>query len=144
MSFTPPNPSHEHRARSVDLFGRLLDAAGPGSHHVAMFIVGAAGTASYCLRFTQYKDRVELSPVSAVDACYVLALVLSGEYVGGMVMRSHHDGQESLCGWKFEDGETLPLNRAETFDAYCNNRLTGEIIAPEPGVEYKDAPVIHI
>ncbi|MFD5790469.1 hypothetical protein ACFWH1_28085 [Streptomyces sp. NPDC127037] len=144
MGFTPPNPPFEHGERAVDIFGRLLNAAGPGSHHVAMAIYGAAGFTSHSLEFAQDEERIALSPAEAIDACYVLAVVLSGEYTGGMVMRSQRDGKETLCGWKFEDGETLPLNRAETFDAYCTNPETGDIIPPEPGVEYKDAPVIHI
>ncbi|MFD5728411.1 hypothetical protein ACFWMT_20275 [Streptomyces sp. NPDC058368] len=141
----PPNPPYEHYERSIYLFQRLLESAGTGTHHVAMLLVGDAGVADNTIRFTQDEEHVAISPAEAVNACYMLAVALSSEYVGGMVMRSYHrDGKESVCGWRFEDGEARPMNRAEAFDAYCSDPFTGEITGPEPGLEYRDAPVIHL
>lgn len=141
----PPNPPFEHHERSIYMFQRLLEAAGAGTHHVVMILVGDAGAADNCLRFSQDEERVHITPAESVNACYMLAVAQSSEYLGGMVMRSFHpDGKESVCGWRFEDGETRPMNRAEVFDAHCSNPLTGEVTGPEPGLEYRDAPVIHI
>lgn len=143
MSFTPPNPSFEYRVRSLEMFARMARGAGHGQHWITMALVGDDEmTALYHVDFRERGEGVEIDPTDLVAACYMLAIGLSGKHRGGIFLRSNLDGQESICGWQWAGGEPRPLNRAETFDAYCTNVETGELTGPEPGVEYKDAPAI--
>lgn len=74
----------------------------------------------------------------------VLGVVVAEFHLCGFVMRSSTGDGESVCGWAFREGDPIPLNRAEIFNAYCHNPFSGEITSPEPGISYSDAPVIHI
>ncbi len=53
-------------------------------------------------------------------------------------MRSRVEGEpEEVRGWRLRAGRAQPLTAAEVFDAYCTDPVTGEPVAPEPGVEYR-------
>ncbi|WP_331720704.1 hypothetical protein [Streptomyces sp. NBC_01174] len=129
--------------RATDIFERLLEKSGNGTHHLVInVVVDDRHHALTNLRFEQHDDSLHISAYEALKFCRLLATGLSG-LTGGIAMRTFSADSESVRCWKIADGDPLPLNRAETFSAYCYNPLTREIKAPEPGVQYEDAPVIH-
>ncbi|MEU5825642.1 hypothetical protein [Streptomyces sp. NPDC047803] len=127
------------------MFARIAREAGPGQHDITLALVDDAGmTALHHVGFRECGEGVEIAPTDLIDVCYMLAVGLSGKHRGGFFMRSNRDGQESICGWRWADGEPCPLTEAETFDAYCTDPATGDLFGPEPGIEYRDAPVICV
>ncbi|MEV5162844.1 hypothetical protein [Streptomyces sp. NPDC053728] len=129
--------------RATDIFERILENAGNGTHHIVInVVIDEKHQALTNLAFTQDDASLHISAYEALKFCRLLATGLSG-LCGGITMRTISAETESVRGWKITDGDPIPLNRAEVFTAYCYNPNTGEIIAPESGVQYEDAPVIH-
>ncbi|MFD9545442.1 hypothetical protein [Streptomyces sp. NPDC060022] len=138
-------PSPEDGDRAMDIFDRLLETAGSGIHHLVIVLQAVGGPALGNFHFAQDETCMHVNEDQALNFCHLLAAAVSGAHGGGFVMRTRTEsGSESVCGWRFVNGDPKPLNRAEVFDAYCHNPHTGETVGPESGVEYKDAPVIHI
>ncbi|MFE6189148.1 hypothetical protein ACFQ6U_32465 [Streptomyces sp. NPDC056465] len=130
--------------RASDIFERLLERAGNGTHHLVINVtIDKHHQALTNIRFEQQDDSLHISAYEALKFCRLLATGLSG-LTGGIAMRTFTADSESVRCWKITDGDPLPLNRAETFSAYCYNPRTNEINPPESGVQYEDAPVIHL
>ncbi|GAA3015415.1 hypothetical protein GCM10010447_51400 [Streptomyces fulvorobeus] len=136
-------PSEEEEHRAFDIFDRLIQKAGTGKHRLTLTVAGINGTAIAEFTYLLTGDVMAGSLNRASRFCELLAVAVSGKHHSGLVLRTQ-DETERVCGWRFQEGDPLPLNRAEVFDAYCHNPLTGEVVAPEPGIEHADAPVIHI
>ncbi|MFI5905838.1 hypothetical protein [Streptomyces cyaneofuscatus] len=136
-------PSEEDGRRATDIFDRLLQKAGTGKHRLTLTVEGINGTAFAYFAYFLTGEVMVGSLHQADQFCDLLAVAVSGKHHSGLVLRTQA-GTETVCGWRFKDGDPLPINAAEVFDAFCLNRLTGEIVGPEPGVEHSDAPVIHI
>ncbi|MEU2681349.1 hypothetical protein ABZ638_31180 [Streptomyces sp. NPDC007107] len=142
-SFSLPLPHNEEDTdRAIDIFERLLENSRTGWHHLVINLELEDGPLLGRLEFKQNTETLYISAAETMGFCHLLALGVSG-IRGGMVMRTKSADAESVRGWKLVDGDPLPLNRAEVFTAYCYNPHTGEITAPESGVQYEDAPVIH-
>ncbi|ORT54184.1 hypothetical protein [Streptomyces sp. CB03238] len=138
-------PSPADGEKAMDIFERILEHAGNGAHRLLLSVHAIGGSMVQLFRWLQHDETFVASEVQALDFLELLAVAVSGAHTGGLVMRSQSEEDTSrVCGWKFADGDPHPLNRAEVFDAYCHDPETGEIQPPEPGVEYKDAPVIHL
>lgn len=146
MNVLIPIPSPEDGERALNIFERLMDKAGDGSHQLVIVVQGIGGPALSQFRYVRKGDLIlHVNEEWALDFCHLLAAAISGCLGGGFVLRTRTDtGSESVYGWRIVDGNPEPLNRAEVFDAYCHNPQTGETVGPESGVEYKDAPTIHI
>ncbi|MEE1789425.1 hypothetical protein PUR28_01290 [Streptomyces sp. BE308] len=130
--------------RAMDIFEALLEKAGNGSHHLVLGVKALGEEVLGTFEFEQKGDMVAACEAQALHFCDLLEIAVTGDQRGGMVMRTQNAAGESVCGWRFKDSDPQPLNSAEVFDAYCHNPRTGEVLPPEPGVEYKDAPVIHL
>jgi len=50
------------------------------------------------------------------------------------------DKDDRVQGWRLRDERLLPLTAAEVFDAYCTDAQSGDLVAPESGVDYCAAP----
>ncbi|MEU9496962.1 hypothetical protein OG337_35515 [[Kitasatospora] papulosa] len=143
MTITLPHDDAD-ADRATDIFERILEEAGTGTHHLVInVVIDDRHQALTSLLFEQDDDRLNISAYEALKFCRLLTAGLTG-LTGGIAMRTFTADSETVRGWKITDGDPLPLNRAETFNAYCYNPHTGELISPEPGVQYEDAPVIHI
>ncbi|MCX4417789.1 hypothetical protein OOK43_31615 [[Kitasatospora] papulosa] len=136
-------PSDRDRTRALDIFDRVTEKAGEGTHNLTLGVTGTGGTAVASFPFVQTDEGMAASLSQLNEFCELLAVAVSGAHPSGLVMRTLAQA-ETVCGWRFTDGDPLPLHRAEAFNAYCHHPVTGEITLPCPGTEYVDAPVIHM
>lgn len=62
----------------------------------------------------------------------------------GLTVRSSYPGAtDQVRGWSIGHGVAIPLNRAQIFDAYCTDAVTGEPLPPCPQTEYCDAFILR-
>ena len=124
--------------RASHLLVRLLDTAGPGTHHIVcstpteneqlLAVLHTAGDTTGPARF----DSSE-----GAEFTTVLAVGVALETQGGVVLRTTApDAPDRVHGWRLHRGSLLPLTAGEVFNAYCTDADTGEPVAPESGVEY--------
>lgn len=123
---------------------RLLEAVGPGSHHLVCS-VPADGTTLLAALHARVDTRgdIHLPEAEALVCCTVLAAGLATAATGGVVLRTTTsdtpetpDGGDQVRGWTLRDGWLHPLTEAQVFNAYCTDPETGEPVPPEPGVVY--------
>ncbi|WP_411077759.1 hypothetical protein [Streptomyces sp. cmx-10-25] len=129
--------------RAARLLVRLLEAAGPGAHH----LVCSVPTADDQLLAVLHTDGtpppedttgIGFATESATEFTAVLAAGIALAAPGGLVLRTTApDTPDRLHGWRLTDGTLIPLTEAEVFSAYCTDARTGEPLSPEPGVEYR-------
>ncbi|MEV5971320.1 hypothetical protein [Streptomyces sp. NPDC051921] len=132
---------------------RLLEAAGPGTHHLVCSVPAADEqllATLHAVRDATGPARLDSS--QGAEFVTVLAAGLALNTPGGVVLRTTTPGTpDRLHGWRLHGGHLRPLTEAEVFDAYCTDARTGEPIAPEPHVDYRagfplgppDAPHPH-
>ncbi|MFE0580113.1 hypothetical protein [Streptomyces sp. NPDC058874] len=143
---------HASFDRAADTLERLVAGAGPGHHHfvcsipteeeqlVAVLHADCGGEPD---TLPYIDDRESLAFVTVLAA----GLALGGP--GGLVMRSTTEGRgDRVHGWRLDRGRLTALSAAAVFDAYCTDAGTGDLVSPEPGVEYcpgyeVDAPGPH-
>ncbi|MER5771456.1 hypothetical protein [Streptomyces sp. NPDC001985] len=125
--------------RASHLLMRLLEAAGPGRHH----LVCSAPAPEEQLLAVLHADG-DTTPTAHMDATEaaefvtVLATAIALGNPGGVVLRTTTPGTpDRLHGWRLNQGSLLPLTEGEVFSAYCTDAATGEPLSPEPGVEYR-------
>ncbi|MFE3830179.1 hypothetical protein [Streptomyces sp. NPDC059092] len=143
--------------RASHILLRLLEEAGPGTHH----LVCSVPAADEQLLAVLHADRDEgatppghapalgagpaLDGMSALfdtseaaEFVSVLAAGVALETTGGVVLRTTAPGTpDRLHGWRLAAGSLVPLTEGEVFSAYCTDAETGEPLSPEPGVEYR-------
>ncbi|MER7000075.1 hypothetical protein [Streptomyces sp. NPDC000410] len=127
-----------HRASQLLL--SLLEAAGPGTHHLVCSIPAADEQLLAVLHVTCGGDAAPAALDSSEGAEFatVLAVGIALESAGGVVLRSSAPGTpDRLHGWRLHQGRLMPLTEAEVFSAYCTDADTGEPLSPEPHVEYR-------
>ncbi|MFJ4851722.1 MULTISPECIES: hypothetical protein [unclassified Streptomyces] len=137
--------------RASHALTRLLETAGPGSHHVVCSVPTEDTTllAAMHARCDEH-GMVHLAEAEALVCCTVLAAGLATDSPGGLVVRSTAlspgspgrggpgDGPpDEVRGWTLRDGWLRPLSEAEVFNAYCTDAETGEPVPPEPGVVHR-------
>ncbi|MFJ5217397.1 hypothetical protein ACIP98_22065 [Streptomyces sp. NPDC088354] len=134
--------------RASQALTRLLDAAGPGSHHVVCS-VPTEDTTLLAAMHARCDDHgmVHLAEAEALVCCTVLAAGLATDSPGGLVVRSTAPSSgrggpgagppDEVRGWTLRDGWLSPLSEAEVFNAYCTDAETGEPVPPEPGVVHR-------
>ncbi|MGW4393416.1 hypothetical protein [Streptomyces sp. NPDC004685] len=128
--------------RASLLLTRVLDTAGIGAHHLVCSVPTDAESLLSVLRVDRYTgDSTRLDEKEALEFTTVLALGLATASPGGLVMRTTTpDRDDRVQGWRLRDERLLPLTAAEVFDAYCTDAQSGDLVAPEPGVDYRAAP----
>ncbi|WP_331752927.1 hypothetical protein OG440_38820 (plasmid) [Streptomyces sp. NBC_00637] len=129
--------------RARDLLVRILDRAYPGHQQLVCSVAGMAPeTLVYSLHADTDPDRAaHVDEAEAVVFATVLAVGLATHSPGGLVMRtSSTDTTDRIYGWRLRGEGLEPLTAAEAFDAYCTDIVTGELIAPESGVDYCSPP----
>ncbi|WP_411083629.1 hypothetical protein [Streptomyces sp. cmx-18-6] len=124
--------------RASHLLMRLLQAAGPGTHH----LVCSTPTENDQLLAVLHTRRdstgpAELDTSEGAEFATVLAVAIALEARGGVVLRtSTPDRRDRVHGWRLAYGALAPLTAGEVFNAYCTDAETGEPVSPESGVEY--------
>ncbi|MCP3816948.1 hypothetical protein NLX86_01960 [Streptomyces sp. A3M-1-3] len=117
---------------------RLLEAAGPGTHHLVCSVPAEDEQLLAVLHAERPADGpVRLDDADGLDFVTVLAAGIAVESPGGVVLRTSGPGTgDRVRGWKLDRGRLQPLTAGEVFSAYCTDATTGEPVSPEPGVEY--------
>ncbi|EGX58303.1 hypothetical protein SZN_18361 [Streptomyces zinciresistens K42] len=127
-------------ARASRLVVRVLDTAQPGSHHLVCSVTGTPEAVVAVLHADQDDEgATHLDEAELLEFTTVLALGLATRSPGGLVMRTSVTGStDRVCGWRLRGvGAGLePLTAGEVFDAYCTDSESGDLIAPESGVDY--------
>ncbi|MFJ8922243.1 hypothetical protein ACIREK_22550 [Streptomyces sp. NPDC102415] len=124
--------------RASHLLMRLLDTAGPGTHH----LVCSTPTENEQLLAVLHTARdmdgpARLASSEGAEFATVLAVGVALETQGGVVLRTTAPGApDRVHGWRLHRGALLPLTAGEVFSAYCTDADTGEPVSPESGVEY--------
>ncbi|MEV4441260.1 hypothetical protein AB0K09_20005 [Streptomyces sp. NPDC049577] len=127
-------------ARASKALRRMIEAVGPGTHHLVCSIPGDGATPLVAvLHATAGGDgRLQLEEAAALVFCTVLAAGIATGRPGGVVLRTTRPGQsDTVRGWSLKGADLRPLTDAEVFDAYCTDAATGEPVPPEPDVEYQ-------
>ncbi|MFE1383169.1 hypothetical protein ACFW6S_29905 [Streptomyces sp. NPDC058740] len=137
---------HASFERASHLLLRLLDTAGPGTHHLVCSVPAGAEQLLAVLHTTRdTTGPTRLDSSEGAEFVTVLATGIALGTPGGVVLRTQTpDAPARLHGWRLHHGRLHPLTEAEVFDAYCTDARTGEPISPEPDVEYRAGfPLAH-
>lgn len=129
-------------ARSSDLLLRILDAAGPGERHLVCSVSAEPETLVAVLHADDNAEGdPQLDETEALEFTTVLALGIATHGAGGLVMRTSTPGtSDRVYGWRLHGDGLQPLTAGEVFDAYCTDTESGDIVSPEPGVDYTEPP----
>ncbi|MGW4565704.1 hypothetical protein ACWEN3_25900 [Streptomyces sp. NPDC004561] len=129
-------------SRASDLLVRILDTAPPGDRHLVCTVSGPPETLVSVLHGEQDpQGDTRLDEAEALEFTGVLALGLATRSPGGLVLRTSAPGTaDRVHGWRLRGGHLEPLTASEVFDAYCTDVETGDLIPPEPGVDYCEPP----
>ncbi|MGW2088547.1 hypothetical protein [Streptomyces sp. NPDC001880] len=124
--------------RASHLLLRILETAGPGTHH----LVCSTPSDNEHLLAVLHTERGTTGPArleseEGAEFVTVLAVAVALERPGGVVLRTSSTGaKDRVHGWRLTRGNLVPLSAGEVFSAYCTDADTGEPVAPEPHVEY--------
>ncbi|MER5258525.1 hypothetical protein [Streptomyces sp. NPDC002855] len=131
-------------SRAADLLVLLLDTSGPGTRHLVCSVPAAPETLLAALHAAQDAEgNAELDETEALEFTTVLAVGIATRSAAGLVMRTTAEGRpDRVQGWRLHGERLLPLTAAEVFDAYCTDAVSGDLVAPESGVDYCAAPPI--
>ncbi|MFI1940408.1 hypothetical protein ACH44C_25055 [Streptomyces purpureus] len=127
--------------RASRLLLRILEAAGPGIHHLVCSVPAHDEQLVAVLHTeTRATGPAHLDATEGAEFTTVLAAGIALGSPGGLVLRTTTpdtpEAPDRLHGWRLRQGTLHPLNDAEVFNAYCTDADTGEPLSPEPGVEY--------
>ncbi|MFB4425969.1 hypothetical protein C5F59_033430 [Streptomyces sp. QL37] len=138
--------------RASHLLMRLLDTAGPGTHHIVCSMPMEKEQLLAVLHTACDTDGpARLASSEGAEFATVLAVGVALGTQGGVVLRTTTpDAPDRVHGWRLNRGSLLPLTAGEVFNAYCTDADTGEPVSPESGVEYcagfdlgADEPEVH-
>jgi hypothetical protein len=129
-------------ARATDLLTRILDTAAPGERHLVCSVSSKPQALVAVIRAEQDPDgATRLDETEALEFATVLALGIATRSPGGLVMRtSAPDTIDRVYGWRLRGDGLEPLTAGEVFDAYCTDVMSGDLVAPESGVDYCTPP----
>lgn len=128
--------------RASGLLARILDTARPGKRHLVCSVSAAPETLVAVLHADTKPDGTcQPDEAETLEFTTVLAAGLATRSPGGLVLRSSvPNTPDQVYGWRLHQGEPEPLSAGEVFDAYCTDAETGDIVSPEPEVDYRVPP----
>ncbi|MEU9100114.1 hypothetical protein [Streptomyces sp. NPDC048361] len=132
--------------RASHLLLSLLEAAGPGAHHLVCSIPAQEDQLISVLHaHREGFDPAHLDETDTAEFVTVLAAGIALHSIGGLVLRTSEPGvPDRLYGWRLQHDRLDPLTAGEVFSAYCTDAETGDPVAPEPGVDYRPGfPIDH-
>ncbi|MFD7277952.1 hypothetical protein ACFV80_13085 [Streptomyces sp. NPDC059862] len=128
-------------ARATNLLVRILDTAPPGNRHLVCSVSATPETLVAVLHADDADGTTRLDEAEALEFSTVLALGIATQTPGGLVMRTTTPGTaDRIYGWRLRGDGLEPLSAGEVFDAYCTDVESGDLIAPESGVDYREPP----
>ncbi|WP_330176858.1 hypothetical protein OG875_27200 [Streptomyces sp. NBC_01498] len=130
---------HTSFERASRLLTRLVERAGPGTHHLVCSVPTPDEQLLAALQVERpAAGSARLDPTGSAEFVTVLAAGIALDSPAGVVLRTTGPGTpDRLHGWKLRGSALVPLNEAQVFSAYCTDADTGEPLSPEPGVEYR-------
>ncbi|WP_419248661.1 hypothetical protein [Streptomyces melanogenes] len=125
--------------RASAILTRLIEAAGPGLHHM---VCSVQAQQEHLIAVLHAEGRgggpALLDETDVAEFVTVLAAGIAQHSPGGLVLRTTApDAPDRVHGWRLHEGRLLPLTAGEVFSAYCTDADTGDPVAPEPGVDYR-------
>ncbi|MEU3979794.1 hypothetical protein AB0F77_06725 [Streptomyces sp. NPDC026672] len=128
--------------RAATLLTRILDTAPPGDRHLVCSVTAPPETLVSVLHADVDTDgSTHLDEAEVLEFTTVLALGVATHSPGGLVMRTSAPGTtDRIYGWRIRKDGLDPLTAGEVFDAYCTDIDSGDLIAPESGVDYGVPP----
>jgi hypothetical protein len=138
---TAAETAHALLDRAADAYLSLLDSVlGDGTHHIVASANTPHGQLTESQQLTVIEDAVIINQAEAMRVCATLAAGMVGCATCGLVVRTFApDGSESVRGWTVRNFWLRPLTANEIRQAYRLDLTTGAPLAPEPGVEYRQA-----
>ncbi|WP_409473309.1 hypothetical protein [Streptomyces sp. HC307] len=128
-------------ARATNLLVRILDTAPPGNRHLVCSVSATPETLVAVLHADDTDGTTRLDEAEALEFSTVLALGIATQTPSGLVMRTTTPGTaDRIYGWRLRGDGLEPLSAGEVFDAYCTDVESGDLIAPESGVDYCEPP----
>ncbi|WP_405655312.1 hypothetical protein [Streptomyces sp. RK9] len=128
-------------AKASDLLMRAISSGSPVARHLVCSVPCEGQTLLAALHVECDDDGTpQLDETEALEFTTVLAVGIATASAGGLVMRTHDGTRDRVHGWRLEGERLHALSAAEVFDAYCTDALSGDLIAPESGVDYCAAP----
>ncbi|MCL2728929.1 MAG: hypothetical protein FWE15_02760 [Actinomycetia bacterium] len=131
---------------------RVVEAVGPGCHHVVASLPMEDGPPLLAAARVHADEsgahgergdsaigdgELHVEDAEALVLCTVIAAGAATAHPGGLVVRTTGpDGTDTVRGWTLRGGEPHPLGEPEVFNAYCTDPDTGDPVPPEPGVRY--------
>jgi hypothetical protein len=121
-----------------DTLLRLLEAVGPGAHHVVCSLPTDDGPPlpAALHAHTAPDGEPHFAEADALVLCTVIAAAAVTGRTAGLVVRTLGPDADTVRGWELHHGTPHPLTEAAVFDAYCTDPATGTPIPPEPNVHY--------
>ncbi|MGW1163690.1 hypothetical protein ACWD5Q_20995 [Streptomyces sp. NPDC002513] len=133
---------HAAFAHAARLLARILDTASPGHRHLVCSVTAPPETLVAVLHADEDPDGTNrIDETEALEFTTVLALGFATHAAGGLVMRTTApDATDRVYGWRLRGERLEPLTAGEVFDAYCTDVESGDLVAPESGVDYSAPP----
>jgi hypothetical protein len=128
--------------QAAHLVARIIDTAGPGERHLVCSVSAAAESLMAVLQAGAGVAGVaDLDQSEVLEFTTVVALGIATQAPGGLVMRTSASGTtDRVYGWRLRGAGLQALTASEVFDAYCTDIESGDLVAPESGVEYCTPP----
>ena len=138
---TAADSAHALIDRATDAYVSLVaDVLGDGRHHLVASAATSQGELIEGQELTVLGETVILSSDNALDVAIVIASAMVGTSTGGLVVRTFApDGSEFVRGWRVRGFWLRPLTAQDIREAYTVDAETGAPLAPEPGLEYRQA-----
>ncbi|MFJ8314001.1 MULTISPECIES: hypothetical protein [unclassified Streptomyces] len=133
--------AHALLDRAADAYLSLLNAVlGDGTHHVVASANTQHGEPAEGQQLTVLGDAIIIDEAAALRVCTVIAAAMVRGSTGGVVVRTFGpDGSESVRGWSVRNLWLRPLSADSIREASSFHPETGAPLAPEPGVEFRQA-----
>ncbi|GGX93825.1 hypothetical protein [Streptomyces fructofermentans] len=126
---------------AAQAFGALLDALGPGHHHLlcsAYTPLGSFASASTTIECTPDQDHVDADYEGWLMFCHLLAQTSIAFRGATIFTRTYTTTSTSvLRGWSVTNGWPHPMTANDVYTAYCIDPATGEPTPPEPDTDYQ-------
>ncbi|MFD3728851.1 hypothetical protein [Streptomyces sp. NPDC058671] len=143
MAITSHDRTPYEVQRAAALLMGFFDAVGDGCHVLVVAASANGDSLSITVPFHKDGEAADVDPDDALEAMVILTL--AAIVGGGVVLRTCFADQTSeVRGWRLVEFYAKPLSASEIFSAYCTDAETGELIAPEWGLEYVDASRLRV
>ncbi|WP_328834518.1 hypothetical protein [Streptomyces europaeiscabiei] len=138
---TAAETAHALLDRAADAYLSLLNAVlGDGTHNMVASARTPHGELIEGQQLTVMGDALILNEEASMRVCAVIAAGMVGCASGGLVVRTFGpNGSESVRGWTVRNFWLRPLTVREIREAYTVDPVTGAPVAPESGVEFRQA-----